>query len=158
MDDFVSKPGSPNAYGLLGDKANAVEATKRPLSSMTPTIVFSDGKPWFATGGRGGSRIISAVLQMIVNIIDHGMNIADASGQPRMHHQWYPDVLSLESGFSPDTIRLLEERGHNVKSPPPFMPHVTTSAYKDGTYRGAADPRMPNAGAAAPAEINASDD
>lgn len=158
MDDFVSKPGVPNVYGLLGDKANAVEAAKRPLSSMMPTIVFADGKPWFATGGRGGSRIISAVLQVIVNVIDHGMNIADASSQPRMHHQWYPDVLSLESGFSPDTIRILKERGHDVKSPPPFMGYVQTSAYRDGTFRGAADPRMPNSGAAAPAEINASDD
>jgi len=157
MDDFVSKPGVPNAYGLLGDKANSIEAAKRPLSSMSPTIVFANGEPWFATGGRGGSRIISAVLQTIINIIDHGMNIADATGQPRMHHQWYPDVLSLESGFSPDTIRILKERGHNVMSPS-FMPHVQTSAFKDGTFRGAADPRMPNSGAAAPAEANENND
>jgi len=158
MDDFVSKPGVPNAYGLLGDKANSIEATKRPLSSMTPTIVFADGEPWFATGSPGGSRIITAVLQTIVNVIDHGMNIADASGQPRMHHQWYPDLLRLESGFSPDTIRLLKERGHNVKSAQRSMGSVQTVAYKDGTFRGAADPRNPNSGAAAPAEINANSD
>jgi gamma-glutamyltranspeptidase/glutathione hydrolase len=154
MDDFVSKPGVPNAFGLLGDKANAVEAGKRPLSSMTPTIVFADGEPWFATGSPGGSFIITAVLQMIVNVVDHGMNIADASAQPRMHHQWYPDMLRLESGFSPDTIRLLIERGHVVRTPQPSMGSVQTAAFKDGLFRGASDPRRPNSGSAAPAEIN----
>jgi gamma-glutamyltranspeptidase/glutathione hydrolase len=158
MDDFVSKSGVPNAYGLLGDEANSVEANKRPLSSMSPTIVFADGEPWFAVGGMGGSRIISGVLQTIVNVIDHGMNIADASGQPRMHHQWYPDVLLLEPGFSPDTTRLLRERGHDVRLTRGWTGTVQIAAYKDGTYRGAADPRMPNSGAAAPAETNASGD
>jgi len=156
MDDFVSKPGVPNAYGLLGDEANSVEASKRPLSSMSPTIVFANGEPWFAVGGMGGSRIISGVLQTIINIIDHGMNIADASGQPRMHHQWYPDVLLLEPGFSPDTTRLLKERGHDVRLSRTGT--VQIAAYKDGTFRGATDPRMPNSGAAAPAEINANSD
>jgi gamma-glutamyltranspeptidase/glutathione hydrolase len=158
MDDFVSKPGVPNAYGLLGDEANSVEASKRPLSSMSPTIVFADGEPWFAVGGMGGSRIISGVLQTIINVIDHGMNIADASGQPRMHHQWYPDVLFLEPGFSPDTRRLLKERGHDVRLITGWVGTVQIAGYKDGTYRGAADPRMPNSGAAAPAEINAASD
>ena len=156
MDDFVSKPGVPNAYGLLGDAANSVEASKRPLSSMSPTIVFANGEPWFAVGGMGGSRIISGVLQTIVNVIDHGMNIADASGQPRMHHQWYPDVLLLEPGFSPDTTRLLKERGHDVRLNRTGT--VQIAAYKDGTFRGAADPRMPNSGAAAPVEINTNSD
>lgn len=155
MDDFVSKPGSPNAYGLLGDKANSVEAGKRPLSSMSPTIVFANGEPWFATGSPGGSRIITAVLQMIVNVIDHGMNIAEASSEPRMHHQWYPDRLGLESGFSADTIQVLRDRGHEVAlSQRPFG-SVQTVAYKDGAFRGAADPRRLNAGAVAPEEINA---
>ncbi len=158
MDDFVSKPGVPNAYGLLGDVANSVEAAKRPLSSMSPTIVFANGKPWFATGGMGGSRIISGVLQTIVNVIDHGMNIADASGQPRMHHQWFPDRLSLEPGFSPDTVQILKERGHDVQLRTRWLGTVQIAAYKDGTFRGAADPRMPNSGAAAPAEINANSD
>jgi len=158
MDDFVSKPGVPNAYGLLGDVANSVEARKRPLSSMSPTIVFANGEPWFATGGMGGSRIISGVLQTIINVIDHGMNIADASGQPRMHHQWYPDALLLEPGFSPDTTRLLKERGHDVRLNRRMLGTVQIAGYKDGTYRGAADPRMPNSGAAAPAEINANGD
>lgn len=156
MDDFVSKPGVPNAFGLLGDKANAIEAGKRPLSSMTPTIVFADGEPWFATGSPGGSRIITTVLQMIVNVIDHGMNIADASGQPRMHHQWYPDLLRLESGFSPDTIRLLRERGHELSSSDRSMGSVQTAAHKDGLFRGASDPRRPNSGSVAPAEIDVS--
>jgi gamma-glutamyltranspeptidase/glutathione hydrolase len=154
MDDFVSKPGVPNAFDLLGGTANSIEAGKRPLSSMTPTIVFADGEPWFATGSPGGSFIITSVLQMIVNVIDHGMNIADASGQPRMHHQWYPDVLRLESGFSPDTVRLLRERGHNVNTPQPSMGSVQTAAYKDGLFRGASDPRRPNSGSAAPAAIH----
>ncbi len=155
MDDFVSKPGVPNAYGLLGDKANSIEAAKRPLSSMSPTIVFANGKPWFATGGMGGSRIISGVLQTIVNLIDHGMNIADASGQPRMHHQWYPDRLLLEPGFSPDTFRLLKERGHDVRFIRGWTGSVQIAAYKDGTFRGAADPRMPNSGSVAPAAVDA---
>ena len=150
MDDFVSTPGVPTAYGLLGGKANAIAANKRPLSSMTPTIVFADGKPWFATGSPGGSRIISTVLQMLVNVIDHGMNIADASSQPRMHHQWYPDRLLLESGFSPDTIDILRARGHAVRLSTRSMGSLQTVAIKDGTVRGAADPRTPNSGAAAP--------
>ncbi|MDH3428924.1 MAG: gamma-glutamyltransferase [Gammaproteobacteria bacterium] len=156
MDDFVSKAGVPNAFGLLGGKANSIQANKRPLSSMTPVIVFDDGEPWLATGSPGGSRIISAVLQMLVNVIDHGMNIADASDQPRMHHQWYPDELRLESGFSPDTIRLLEARGHVVRAAAPSMGSVQTAAYRDKLYRGASDPRRPNAGAAAPSLIDAS--
>jgi gamma-glutamyltranspeptidase/glutathione hydrolase len=155
MDDFVSKPGVPNAYGLLGDEANAVEARKRPLSSMAPVIVFDNGKPWFATGSPGGSRIISTVLQMIVNVIDHKMNIADASHQPRMHHQWYPDELVLETKYSPDTVRLLEARGHRVKRSKSMTTSLQTVAIKDGLFRGASDPRRPNAGAVAPAEINA---
>ncbi len=158
MDDFVSKPGVPNAYGLLGDKANSIEAGKRPLSSMTPTIVFADGEPWFAIGSPGGSFIITAVLQTIVNVIDHGMNIADATSQPRMHHQWFPDLLRLEAGISPDTIRMLQQRGHNVKTPQRSMGSVQTVAYKDGTFRGAVDPRKHNAGAVAPAEIIATDE
>jgi len=155
MDDFVSKPGVPNAFGLLGDKANAVEPAKRPLSSMTPVIVFADGEPWFATGSPGGSRIITTVLQMLVNVIDHGMNIADASSQPRMHHQWYPDELLLESGFSPDTIKLLEARGHVVRSSSQSMGNVQSVAFRDDVFRGASDPRRPDAGAIAPAAVNA---
>jgi gamma-glutamyltranspeptidase/glutathione hydrolase len=91
---------------------------------------------------------------MIVNVIDHGMNIADASAQPRIHHQWYPDLLRLESGFSPDTIQLLRARGHVVNASEPSMGSIQTVASKDGLFRGASDPRRPNSGSVAPAEIN----
>ena len=151
MDDFSAKSGVPNAYGLIGHKANAIESGKRPLSSMTPAIVFDDGRAWFATGSPGGSRIITTVLQMIVNVIDHGMNIAEAEAAPRMHHQWLPDVLQLESGFSPDTIRILESRGHAVAASQWSMGSLQTVAWKDGVFRGSSDPRRPNAASIAPA-------
>ena len=150
MDDFVSKPGVPNAYGMLGSDANAIESGKRPLSSMTPTIVFADGEPWFATGSPGGSRIITTVLQVIVNVIDHDMNIAEATAAPRMHHQWYPDVLQLEGGYSPDTLRLLEAKGHDIRATSFSMGSLQSVAYKDGVFRGASDPRRPNAASVAP--------
>jgi len=150
MDDFVAKAGVPNAFGMLGDEANAVAAGKRPLSSMTPTIVFAGEKPWFATGSPGGSRIITTVLQMIVNVIDHGMNFAEATAAPRMHHQWYPDVLQLEAGFSPDTIRLLRERGHVVEESRAAMGSLQSVGVSNGVYQGASDPRRPNAGSAGP--------
>jgi gamma-glutamyltranspeptidase/glutathione hydrolase len=114
MDDFSSKPGVPNAYGLIGGEANAIEPRKRPLSSMTPTIVFKDGKPFLATGSPGGSRIITTVLQIVMNVVDHGMNIAEATIFPRVHHQWLPDQLRIEEGLSPDSIRLLGELGPKV--------------------------------------------
>jgi gamma-glutamyltranspeptidase/glutathione hydrolase len=151
MDDFSAKAGVPNAYGLLGGDANAVAAGKRPLSSMTPTIVFANGEPWFATGTPGGSRIITSVLQMIVNMIDHGMNLAAATAAPRMHHQWVPDVLQLESGFSPDTVRLLEQRGHSISFSRYSMGSLNSVGIVDGIFQGAADPRKPNAGSIAPA-------
>lgn len=150
MDDFSAKPGVPNAFGLLGGEANAIEAGKRPLSSMSPSMVFRNGEPWFATGSPGGSRIITSVLQTIVNVIDHEMNFAEAGAAPRMHHQWYPDVLQLESGFSPDTIKLLEARGHTVQSARSSMGSIQTVGFSNGVYRGASDPRRPNAGAVAP--------
>jgi gamma-glutamyltranspeptidase/glutathione hydrolase len=150
MDDFAAKPGVPNAFGLLGGEANSVAPGKRPLSSMTPTIVLEDGKPWFATGSPGGSRIITSVLQMIVNVIDHQMNLAEATAAPRMHHQWLPDVLQLESGFSPDTVRLLRERGHEVSEAQYSMGSLQSVGYRNGVYRGASDPRRPNAASRGP--------
>ena len=155
MDDFVSKPDVPNAFGLLGGVANSIESGKRPLSSMTPTIVFADGKPWFATGSPGGSRIITTVLQMLVNVIDHGMNIAEAAAEPRIHHQWYPDLVFLETGFSPDTIRILEARGHNVMPLTSSMGSLQTVEFSNGVFRGASDPRRPDAGSFAPAKASA---
>ena len=98
LDDFSAKPGVANAYGLIGGAANAVEPSKRPLSSMSPTIVLKDGKPFLVTGSPGGSRIITTTLQVIMNVIDHGMNIAEATFAPRIHHQWLPDELRVEQG------------------------------------------------------------
>ena len=151
MDDFSAKAGVPNAYGLIGEKANEIQSGKRPLSSMTPVIVFKDGQARIATGSPGGSRIITTVLQMIVNVIDHGMNIAEASAAPRMHHQWLPDLLQLESGFSPDTIRILEARGHQIAATQWSMGSLQSVAYKDGVFRGSSDPRRPNSASLTPA-------
>ena len=114
LDDFASKPGAANAFGLVGGDANAPGPGKRPLSSMSPTIVFRDGRVFLVTGTHGGSRIITMVAQVILNVIDHQMNIAEAVAAPRIHHQWLPDQVDAESGLSPDTIRLLEARGHKI--------------------------------------------
>ena len=116
MDDFASRPGVPNLFGLVQGEANAVGPRKKPLSSMTPTIVLDkDGKFWFATGARGGPRIISAVLQIVINMIDHGMNIQQAIDAPRIHHQWLPDEIRTEPlGLSPDTAKILESYGHKL--------------------------------------------
>ncbi len=146
MDDFSAKPGAPNVYGLLGKEANAIAPAKRPLSSMSPTIVFRDGKPFLATGGGGGSRIISAVLQTIINTIDFDMNIADATHAPRLHHQWYPDILYLERGISPDAAAILEGLGHRVEISR-FGGYVHSATSHDGYFFGATDPRRGNAGA-----------
>jgi len=116
MDDFSAKPGVANAYGLIGGDANAVEARKRPLSSMSPTIVFppDSNEVLLVTGSPGGSRIITTTLQVISNVIDHKMNIAEATLASRFHHQWLPDKITLEKGFSADTIKLLKQKGHQV--------------------------------------------
>lgn len=114
MDDFSAKPGASNAYGLIGGEYNAIQPEKRMLSSMTPTIVLKDGKPFLVTGSPGGSRIITTVLQIIMNVIDHRMNIADATNAVRIHHQWFPDELRVEKGLNMDIIRLLTEKGHKV--------------------------------------------
>ncbi|MBT8082953.1 MAG: gamma-glutamyltransferase [Gammaproteobacteria bacterium] len=153
MDDFVAKPGVPNGYGLLGGEANAIAPLKRPLSSMTPTIVFDEGEAWFAIGSPGGSRIITTVLQAVVNVIDHEMNLAEAINAPRMHHQWMPDVLQLESGFSPDTIGILKRRGHDVKAASYSMGSVQAVGIRDGFFVGASDLRRPNAGSQGPTRV-----
>lgn len=144
MDDFSAKPGVPNAYGLIGGEANAIEAGKRPLSSMTPTIVLKDGKPFLATGSPGGSRIITTTLQIIMNVVDHGMNIAAATAAPRIHHQWLPDELRVEKGISVDTLDILSERGHRVKVGN-VMGSTQTVMRIEGGVLGAADPRRPGA-------------
>ncbi len=146
MDDFSAKPGVPNAFGLVGGDANAVEPGKRPLSSMTPTMVLKDGKVWLVTGSPGGARIITTVLQVVMNMIDHGMNVAEASTAPRVHHQWLPDELRLEEGISLDTIRILQGKGHSVAVKEAMG--STQSILRDprtGTLYGASDPRRPDA-------------
>lgn len=115
MDDFAAKPGVMNAYGLIGGDANAVQPGKRPLSSMSPTLVMKDGKVFMVTGSPGGSRIITTVIQIIMNVIDHGMNVAEATIAPRIHHQWLPEVLRVEEGLSRDTVAGLEAKGHVVE-------------------------------------------
>ncbi len=144
MDDFSAKPGVPNAYGLLGGDANSVAPAKRPLSSMTPTILFKDGKPLLATGSPGGSRIITTTLQIILNVVDHGMNIAAATAAPRVHHQWLPDELRVEAGLSPDTVALLESKGHKVVVKN-VMGSTQSILRADEGFYGASDPRRQGA-------------
>jgi gamma-glutamyltranspeptidase/glutathione hydrolase len=115
MDDFTQKPGVPNLYGLVQGEANAIEPRKTPLSSMSPTIVAKDGKPFMVIGSPGGSRIITITLEAIVNVVDHGMNIQEAIDAPRIHHQWLPDTVYIEPfGLSPDTEKLLAGMGYHL--------------------------------------------
>ena len=143
MDDFSVKPGVANAYGLIGGDANAVQAGKRPLSSMTPTLVLKDGKPVLVTGSPGGARIISTVLQQVVNYVDFGMNPLEAAATPRFHHQWTPDELRVEKGFSVDTLALLQQWGHKV-AVKPAMGRTQSIEIRDGKLLGASDPRNPD--------------
>ncbi|KPN75927.1 MULTISPECIES: gamma-glutamyltransferase [Shewanella] len=140
MDDFSAKPGTPNGYGLVGGDANAVEGNKRPLSSMSPTIVMKDGKPFLVTGSPGGSRIITTTLQIIMNVIDHGLNIAEASNAARVHHQWLPDELRVETSLNRDTISLLEAKGHKVKVQSAMGSTQSIMVTDQGIF-GATDPR-----------------
>ena len=148
MDDFAAAPGQPNMFGLVQGEANAIAPRKRPLSSMTPTIVVKDGKALFAVGSPGGPTIINTVLEVIVNVIDYGMNLRQAINAPRVHHQFLPDVLFTEvSGTAPETRAALEARGHTVAPRPPFGTHIgdAQGIYIDprsGVRYGASDPRM----------------
>ncbi len=144
MDDFAAQPGKANMFGLIQGEKNAVAPKKRPLSSMTPAIVLrKDGSLWFAVGARGGPRIISAVTQTIINMIDHDMNIQQAIDAPRIHHQWFPDEILYEPyGMSPDTRRILEKLGHNFSAKPGYVASATGIAIgEDGTRFGAIDAR-----------------
>lgn len=143
MDDFSAKPGVPNVYGLIGGEANAVQAGKRPLSSMSPTIVTQDGKVVLVTGSPGGSRIITTVLQIILNSIEFNMNIAEATNAPRIHHQWLPEEIRIEKGISQDTIKLLEKKGHKVSVQPTMGSTQSIIVTPEGLF-GAADPRSKN--------------
>jgi gamma-glutamyltranspeptidase/glutathione hydrolase len=116
MDDFTSKPGVPNGYGLIQGEANAIGPGKRPLSAMAPTIVTKDGKLFLVLGSPGGPRIISTVANILMGLVDYGLDIQQAVNAPRFHHQWLPDQIYVEGvGFSPDTLKLLESRGHKIR-------------------------------------------
>lgn len=141
MDDFAAKPGEANMFGLVQGEANAIQPGKRPLSSMTPTILLQDGKLFMVVGAPGGSRIITGVLQVILNVIDFGMNAQDAIDAPRFHHQWQPDKLSLEKGFSPDTVGMLRSRGHVVDSIATVANVEAIVVQKDGWLAGGSDRR-----------------
>jgi len=116
MDNFASEPGSANAYGLIQGEANAIQPGKRPVSSMTPSIVSKDGKLLMVIGAPGGTHITSAVLLTFLNVVDFGMNIQDTIDAPRIHHQWMPDQVFAERGISPDTIAILRRLGHTVQA------------------------------------------
>lgn len=141
MDDFSAKPGEPNLFGLVQGEANAIQPNKRPLSSMTPTILLKDGKVFMAVGAPGGSRIINGVMQVILNVVDFGMNAQEAIDAPRFHHQWKPDKLYLEKGFSPDTIALLKERGHSIDTIQSVAVVEAIVAEKRGWLAGGSDHR-----------------
>jgi len=158
MDDFTAKIGVPNMYGLVQGEANAIAPGKRPLSSMSPTIVSKDGKPVFVVGTPGGSRIITAVLHTILNVVDYGMNVQEAVDAPRFHQQWLPDVTNVETfALSPDTRKILTDMGHNLGVPQPAnhlaaiivgAPSLGGKPVGANRFYGANDPRR-NTGLAA---------
>lgn len=143
MDDFSAKPGHANGYGLIGGEANSIAPGKRPLSSMSPTVVLKDKELFMVTGTPGGSRIITTTLQVISNVIDYDMNIAEATSATRIHHQWLPDYIRIESGLSADTIKLLEQKGHQLKVESTMGSTQTIMKSEVGLY-GASDPRTPS--------------
>ena len=146
LDDFAARENAPNAYGLLGGAANAPGPRKRPLSSMSPTLVFRDGELEIVTGSPGGSRIISIALQIILNIVDFNLNAAEATEAPRIHHQWMPDQIDFERGLSIDTLRILESRGHKLRPTRAFGSAQTIHRVR-GVLMGAADSRQRGTGA-----------
>jgi gamma-glutamyltranspeptidase/glutathione hydrolase len=140
MDDFASKPGAENLFHLIQGESNAIQPGKRPVSSMTPTIVLRDGKFYLMLGAPGGSRIINGVLQVLLNVVDFHMNVQDAVDWPRFHHQWMPDVLYVENGVSPDTVNILRGMGHQV-SPIEGVARVEAILSEGGWFQGATDKR-----------------
>jgi gamma-glutamyltranspeptidase / glutathione hydrolase len=141
MDDFAAKPGSPNMFGLIQGEANSIAPHKRPLSSMTPTIVTRDGKLYMVVGAPGGARIINGVMEVILNVLDFGMDVQQAVDQPRLHHQWKPDKISLERGFSPDTVGLLRRLGHEVDPDGGAVASVEALLVDGGWIQGAQNGR-----------------
>lgn len=144
MDDFAAKPGEENLFHLIQGEANAIQPGKRPLSSMTPTIVLRGGKPFLVLGAPGGSRIINGVLQVFLNVVDFHMNVQEAADWPRFHHQWMPDQLYLEKGISPDTIDRLRAMGHKIapaEGTTPVVARVEAILSENGWLQGASDGR-----------------
>ncbi len=142
MDDFVSKPGVPNIYGLVGSDANAIEPGKRMLSSMTPTFVFKDSKPFLVLGSPGGGRIITTVLQTIVNVVDYDMSLQEAIDSPRFHHQWYPDEVQFEKNFGSEEVRRnMKAMGYTIKDIPDFGRVDAIMFTEDGSMTAHSDRR-----------------
>jgi len=147
LDDFTAAPGASNAYGLVGFEANLPGPGKRPLSSMTPTIVLKDGKVVLVAGSPGGSRIISTVLQVVVNVLDYGMNVAAAVDAPRLHHQWLPDEVRVEQGFAQSMLDELKAKGHRIVTPMGQTSANSIAVTANG-IEGGPDPRTRGAEAA----------
>lgn len=149
MGNFTLRSDIPDAFGLMGSENNLIRPYRRPVSSMSPVLVSQGSKPILMTGSPGGSKIISANMQMVLNVLEFGMNIADAAVAPRIHHQWKPDVLEIESGISPDTVSRLIDRGHNINfsQRSAGMGSLQTVMWQDGLFYGYSDPRRPGAGA-----------
>lgn len=149
MGNFTLRADIPDAFGLMGSENNLISPNRRPVSSMSPVMVSRDGQPILMTGSPGGSKIISANMQVVLNVLEFGMNIADAAVAPRIHHQWRPDTLEIESGISPDTVKWLIEKGHkiNFSQRSAGMGSLQTVMRKDGLFYGYSDPRRPGAAA-----------
>lgn len=149
MGNFTLRSDIPDAFGLMGSENNLIRPKRRPVSSMSPVLVSKNGQPLLMTGSPGGSKIISANMQMVLNVVEFGMNIADAAVAPRIHHQWKPDVLEIESGISPDTVSRLIDRGQNINfsQRSAGMGSLQTVMWQDGIFYGYSDPRRPGAGA-----------
>lgn len=143
MDDFAAKAGDANAYGLVQGEANTIAPGPRPLSSMTPTIVFKDGQPWLAASSPGGSLIITTVLQTLLNAMVFDMNIAAAVAAPRVHNQWMPDRTLVEPGISVDTQRILEGWGHSLATTRRTIGRSNSLMIDEGWMQGFADMRRP---------------
>lgn len=142
MDDFVAAPGIPNAFGLLGNEANAIAPRKTPLSSMTPTIISENGHLRMVVGAPGGSTIITQVLQVVLNVLEYNMDVGAAISVPRIHHQWFPDELRVETwGLDAMTLQELRRRGHNIKESQPWGNVNAIAVTVDNNLEGAADPR-----------------
>ncbi len=148
MDDFVAKPGVPNAFGLIGTAANAIAPFKRPLSSMSPTLVVRDGKIEVVIGASGGPTIITATLQVLIDVLDFEIDPRAAVEAPRIHHQWVPEVLTLEPEFAPTLVDALRDRGHTTRTDLRFSAVQVLVVGRDGRLRGAADPSKQGTAAA----------